>query len=291
MVALQECIARVAASSAPVLIVGESGSGKDLVAHAIHAQGPRNERPFVAINASAIPEALLESEVFGHVRGAFTGASEARRGLFLTAQGGTLFLDEIGAVPLDLQAKLLRVVEEKVVRPLGSEVATAIDVRLIAATCEPLEAMVAQRRFRNDLYERLAVCVVNVPSLRDRPEDIGALSRHLLSASGLARHALSPCALSALRAYRWPGNVRELRNVLVQAAVSTDNVIRAEHVATVLANRNGRARKLDPNQAARIFHETGGNVSEAARRADLPRTTMRDLLRTAGLRPRSDNES
>jgi DNA-binding NtrC family response regulator len=287
MRSLASAVRRMAPLRLPALLRGESGTGKDLVARSVHNESRRAGGPFVVINAAAISRELAESELFGHQRGAFTGAFRDRRGAFREAHGGTLFLDEIGAVPLELQAKLLRVVEEGVVRPLGSEMASPVDVRLIAATCEPLEVMVAQRRFRGDLYERLAVCVVHVPALRERPEDIPALARHLLDASGLPRHALSHDALTALRAHRWPGNVRELRNVLVQAAVNADVVIRAEHVAAVLAERAGRARKLDPYQAMRIFEETGGNVSEAARRADLPRTTMRDLLRTAGIRGRS----
>ena len=288
---LAGAVRRVAPLCLPALLRGESGTGKDLVARAVHTEGRRPGGPFIVMNAAAISRELAESELFGHKKGAFTGAIRDRRGAFRQADGGTLFLDEIGAVPLDLQAKLLRVVEEGLVRPVGAEVPIPVDVRLVAATCEPLEVMVAQRRFRGDLYERLAVCVVHVPPLRERTDDIAALGRHLLDASGLPRHALSPDALSALRAHRWPGNVRELRNVLVQAAVSTDNVIRAEHVAAVLAERAGRARRLDPHQAVRILEETGGNVSEAARRADVPRTTMRDLLRSAGIQGQEPTRS
>src|SRR5262249_42293002 len=156
--------------------------------------------------------------------------------------GGTLFLDEIGAVPLELQPKLLRAVEEGVVRPVGAEAASPVDARLVAATCEPLEAMVAERRFRADLYERLAVCVVQVPPLRERGEDIPALCRPPLDASDLGDRLLTADAIAALRGHRWPGNVRELRNVLVQAAVGADRVIEAAHVAGVLAERCGRVR-------------------------------------------------
>ena len=209
-----------------------------------------------------------------------------RRGAFREADGGTLFLDEIGALPLEVQAKLLRVVEESVVRPLGAEAAAPIDVRLVAATCEPLEVLVAQRRFRPDLYERLAVCVVQVPPLRERLDDVPALVRHLLAVSELGGRALTRDALAALQAHRWPGNVRELRNVVVQAAVKAlGGPIEAEHVAEVLAERTGRARRLAPGDAVRIFEEVGMNVSEAARRADVPRSTMRDLLRSAGIPP------
>jgi DNA-binding NtrC family response regulator len=283
MRSLAGAVRRVAPLRLPVLLRGESGTGKDLVARALHDEGPRAGRPFVVLNGAAISRELAESELFGHKRGAFTGAVRDRRGAFREAHGGTLFLDEIGAVPLELQAKLLRAVEEGVVRPVGAEAGAPVDVRLIAATCEPLEAMVADRRFRGDLYERLAVCVVVVPPLRERPEDLPALARHLLAASDLGDRTVSPDALAALRGHRWPGNVRELRNVLVQAAVNADLVLEAEHVAAVLAERSGRARRIEAGEALRIFEEAGRNVSAAARRADLPRTTMRDLLRSAGV--------
>jgi DNA-binding NtrC family response regulator len=274
---------RVAPLRLPVLVRGESGTGKDLVARAVHHEGPRAGGPFVVLNAAAISRELAESELFGHKRGAFTGAMRDRRGAFREAEGGTLFLDEIGAVPLDLQAKLLRAVESGVVRPVGGEADVPIAVRLVAATCEPLEAMVETKRFRADLYERLAVCVLTVPPLRDRPEDLPALCRHLLGASDLGERIVSPDALAALRGHRWPGNVRELRNVLVQAAMSAGPVIEAEHVAAVLAERSGRVRRVEAGEALRIFEEVGRNVSAAARRADVPRTTMRDLLRSAGV--------
>jgi len=285
MRALATAVRRVASLRLPVLLRGESGTGKDLVARALHDESPRAGRPFVVLNAAAISRELAESELFGHRRGAFTGAIRDRRGAFREAHGGTLFLDEIGAVPLDLQAKLLRAVEEGMVRPVGAEVGAPVDVRLVAATCEPLEAMVAARLFRGDLYERLAVCVVHVPPLRDRLEDIPSLARHLLVSSDLGDRTLSPDAAAALRAHRWPGNVRELRNVLVQAAVAADHELGAEHVAAVLAERSGRARRIQVGEAVRIFEEAGRNVSAAARRADLPRSTMRDLLRSAGVAP------
>ncbi len=185
MRALAAGVRKVAPLRLPVLLRGESGTGKDLVARALHEASGRAGGPFVVLNAAAIARELAESELFGHRRGAFTGAVRDRRGAFREADGGTLFLDEIGAVPLELQAKLLRVVEEGVVRPVGGEATVQVDVRLCVATCEPLEAMVAARRFRADLYERLAVCVVVVPPLRERAEDIPALSRHLLATSDL----------------------------------------------------------------------------------------------------------
>jgi DNA-binding NtrC family response regulator len=282
---LAASVRRLAPLRLPVMIRGESGTGKDLVARALHDESPRARGPFVVLNAATISRELAESELFGHQRGAFTGAMRDRRGAFRQAHGGTLFLDEIAALPIEVQAKLLRVVEEGVVRPLGSEAGAPVDVRLVAATCEPLEAMVSARRFRADLYERLAVCVVRVPSLRERVEDIPALSRHLLATSELGGRELSEGVFGVLRAHRWPGNVRELRNVILQAAVRASGPIGAEHVAAVLADRaGGRHGRICPEEALRIFEDAGGNVSRAARNAGLPRSTMRDLLRAAGVR-------
>lgn len=276
-------VRRFARLRLPVLLRGESGTGKDLVARAIHDVSPRAERPFVVLNAAAISRELAESELFGHARGAFTGAIRDRRGAFREAHGGTLFLDEIGTLSLEVQAKLLRAVEDKVVRPVGTETAVSVDVRLVAATCEALEHMVGDRRFRADLYERLAVCVVQVPPLRDRLDDVPDLVRHLLAKSELSGRKLSRDAIAALRAHRWPGNVRELRNVVVQAAVRAGKTIEAEHVAAVLVDRDRRVRRVAVGDAVRIFEEANGNVSEAARRAHLPRSTMRDLLHAAGV--------
>jgi DNA-binding NtrC family response regulator len=282
MLELATAVRKVAVLRLPVLVRGESGTGKDLVARALHREGPRAAKPFVAINAATIARELAESELFGHQRGAFTGALRDRRGAFREAHGGTLFLDEIGALPLDVQAKLLRAVEEGSVRPLGAESQVKVDVRLVAATCEPLEAMVAARTFRADLYERLAVCIVRVPSLRERRDDLPELARHLLASSEVGPKRLSRGAAAALAAYRWPGNVRELRNVVVQAAVRAGPVVEAADVEAILAERLDQARKrIVPAEALRIFEEAGRNVSAAARRAALPRSTMRDLLRVA----------
>ncbi len=282
MLELAAAVRRVAALRLPVLVRGESGTGKDLVARALHLEGPRAAKPFVAINAATIARELAESELFGHQRGAFTGALRDRRGAFREAHGGTLFLDEIGALSLEVQAKLLRAVEEGFVRPLGAESQVRVDVRLVAATCEPLESMVVARMFRADLYERLAVCVVKVPSLRERTEDLPALANHLLATSEVGPKRLSRGATAALALHRWPGNVRELRNVVVQAAVRAGPVVDAADVEAILVDRLALARRrLAPAEALRIFEEAGGNVSAAARRAALPRSTMRDLLRAA----------
>ena len=282
MLRMASSVRKIAALRLPVLLRGESGTGKDLVARAVHEESPRKGRPFVAINAATISRELAESELFGHQRGAFTGAVRDRRGAFREASGGTLFLDEIASLSLEVQAKLLRVVEEGMVRPLGAESSVPVDARLVVATCEPLERMVKERLFRADLYERIAVCVVQVPALRERPEDIPALARHLLKTSELGARELSPGAIGALRDQSWSGNVRELRNVVVQAALRADGRVQAEHVIDAIAERSPAKRRLEPDDAARIFAEAGKNQSAAARRAGVPRTTMRDLLRAAG---------
>ena len=283
MCQLAAAVRKAAPLRLPVLLRGESGTGKDLVARAIHEESDRSRGPFVALNCAAISRELSESELFGHRRGAFTGALRDRRGAFQAASGGTLFLDEIATLSTELQAKLLRVVEEGAVRSLGTDVAVEVDVRLVVATCEPLESLVVEQAFRADLYERLAVCRMIVPPLRDREEDIPLLARHLLATSELGTCDLSPGALSALRAHRWPGNVRELRNVLVQAALLANGArVMPEHILTVLAERAPPLRRrVTPADALRVFEEVGGNISAAARRAEVPRTTMRDLLRAA----------
>ena len=283
MLRLASSVRKIAALKLPVLLRGESGTGKDLVARAVHDESPRAGKPFVAINAATISRELAESELFGHQRGAFTGAVRDRRGAFREASGGTLFLDEIASLSLEVQAKLLRVVEEGMVRPLGTEASVPVDVRLVVATCEPLERMVKERLFRADLYERIAVCVVQVPALRERPEDIPALARHLLKTSELGARELSPGALGVLRAQSWSGNVRELRNVTVQAALRAGGRVQAEHVIEAIAERCPAKRRLEPDDAAKIFAEAGNNQSAAARRAGVPRSTMRDLLRAAGV--------
>jgi DNA-binding NtrC family response regulator len=220
---LRALVDQVADSSATVLIYGESGTGKELVARALHAEGPRRHGPFVALNCAAIPESLLESELFGHVKGAFTGASQARVGRFELAQGGTLFLDEIGDMPIALQTKLLRVLQEKVVEPIGGARSVRVDVRIIAATNRDLETLVQAGRFRDDLYYRLNVIPINVPALRERREDIADLCRHFVARANRARGGqlagFTDEALEALGAYSWPGNVRELENLVERMVV------------------------------------------------------------------------
>jgi len=233
-------IDRVAASDATVLIVGESGTGKELLARTIHRVGPRKDGPFVAFDCSALAPSLLEAELFGHERGAFTGASRARRGLFREANGGTIFLDEIGDIDATVQNKLLRVLQEREIKPVGSDRPVQIDVRVVAATNKDLKNLVARGAFREDLYWRLAVVPIQVPPLRERKEDIPLLAAHILAkrrgaaksfAGSEARYPtqVTAKALARLQAYRWPGNIRELENVLSRAAILCDGEMIRSH--------------------------------------------------------------
>jgi len=214
-------IGRVARSQAPVHIAGESGTGKELVARLIHQSGPRAEGPFVPVNCGAIPAELMESEFFGHKRGSFTGAVSDQRGLLQSAEGGTLFLDEVADLPLHMQVKLLRVIQEKAVRPIGETAEQSIDVRILSATHRDLAALIAQGRFREDLYYRINVIELRVPALRERVGDIAELAQHVLqrlaTRSQVATPQLAPEALRVLQAYPFPGNVRELENILERA--------------------------------------------------------------------------
>jgi two-component system, NtrC family, response regulator PilR len=223
---LKKTIRTIAPTSSTVLIYGESGTGKELVARAIHACSPRAAEPFVSINCGAFPETLLESELFGYMKGAFTGATQNKRGLFEVANGGTIFLDEISEMSLSMQVKLLRVLQERTIRPVGGTSETAIDVRVIAATNKQLAQMVADKTFREDLYYRVSVIPIQVPPLRERRDDIELLSTHFLKKYATAAQKsilrLSGDALAALRAYDWPGNVRELENT-IERAVAMEN--------------------------------------------------------------------
>lgn len=277
-------IRRFAKVPLPVLIRGESGVGKDLVARALHLLGRPSNTPFHAINAATISRELAESELFGFHKGAFTGACKDRLGAFREANQGTLFIDEIASLGLDVQAKLLRVVEEGFVRPLGGELRVPVDVRLVVATCEPLERMVETGRFRADLYERLAVCVATVPPLHHRPSDIPAIARALIDTMGIGVR-LSPGALRVLSTRRYRGNVRELRNVIAQSAMrTTTDVIETEHVLATFEERFRERRPLTPHEAVLLLDRCDGNISRAAREAGVPRTTMRDLLARASER-------
>jgi two-component system response regulator PilR (NtrC family) len=229
---LREMIARVARSQAPVHIFGESGTGKELVAKLIHESGPRRDGPFVPVNCGAIPTELMESELFGHKRGSFTGAVSDKKGLIQSAEGGTLFLDEIADLPLHMQVKLLRVIQEKAVRPVGEQQEVGIDVRILSATHKNLAILVTEGKFREDLFYRVNVIELRVPSLRERPEDVSELAESVLRRLGrrmkITPPVLAKDALSALEGYSFPGNVRELENILERAiTLSTSGEIRA----------------------------------------------------------------
>jgi two-component system response regulator HydG len=276
-----------------VLLTGETGTGKELMARAIHYNGPRKEAPFVDINCAAIPEQLLESELFGHERGAFTGATAAKPGLFEVAHQGTLFLDEIGHLALPMQGKLLRALEERQVRRVGGTRAIDVDVRVIAATHVDLAEAVRTRAFREDLYYRLNVVPIELPPLRDRHDDIRALAERFLATFarlyGLAQPILSRDAAAALLAYDWPGNVRELRNAMERALLlSSREELQPEDIVLRAPSREHRrgetlpfpstARELLGAAAQRMLDLSSGNKSEAARRFGVSRAKLARLL-------------
>jgi len=281
---LADQVRRLARHALPVLIAGESGTGKELIARALHHEGPRRERPFVAINVTALPRELVESELFGHERGAFTGAHARRLGAFAEAEGGTLFLDEVGDLPLDAQPKLLRALDGYEVRRVGAAGSGKRgDVRVVAATHAPLEQRVTAGEFRRDLFHRLECFVVHVPPLRERRGDIAAIARELLEqlAPQVGPRELSPAALARLAAHDWPGNVRELRNVLCRAADATTRVngIDARDVDLALRrDSHPPTSTLSPHGARILLREHDGNLSAAARAAGIPRTSFRKLL-------------
>jgi len=243
-------IEQVAPSSASVLITGESGTGKELVARTLHKMSPRREKPFVAINCSAIPETLMESELFGHEKGAFTGAASRRQGCFELADSGTLLLDEIGEMPALLQAKLLRVIEERAVRRLGSRKEVEVDVRLLAATNRNPQDAMADGKLRSDLMYRLNVFSIHLPSLSQRKEDLPLLAQHLVTQLAEKHHRparfLSPSALDVLQFHAWPGNVRELRNVIERAVIiCSGEQIERHHFAPYPIEQRERLRNED----------------------------------------------
>jgi DNA-binding NtrC family response regulator len=271
----------------PVLVHGESGTGKESVARALHELGTRAREPYVALNAGGFATNLLEAELFGHEKGAFTGANQTHRGLFEQAHGGTLFLDEIGELPLECQARLLRVLESGELRRVGGEAMLRVDVRLVCATHRDLRAMVADGTFREDLYYRIARLVLEVPALRSRPEDVRALARHFLRQvrNELGPRELSSDAEARLVAYDWPGNARELRNVLCAAACATTApCIEEQDVDRALRRVGGRypQRGPDPTSMLRALDAYQGNLSAAARALGVPRSTLRDRLRAGG---------
>ncbi len=276
-------VRRLAAQAAPVLIAGESGTGKELIARALHQQGPRAQSPFVAINVAALPKELVESEMFGHERGAFTGAALKRAGAFADAERGTLFLDEIGELPLEAQPKLLRALDGYEVRRVGATGGgQRANVRVVAATHAPLEERVTSGAFRRDLFHRLEVFVIELPPLRARRGDIAPVARQLLRlmAHEVGARELTSGAVARLVAHDWPGNVRELRNVLYRAAdfARSRGTIDAHDIARSIRVRDVRRVQLTGALAKTLLAEHGNNLSAAARAAGYPRTTFRKLL-------------
>jgi hypothetical protein len=273
---------RVAAVKGPVLLRGETGSGKDVLARAIHAASPRHRGPFIPLNVATLPRELAAAELFGHERGAYTGAHGAREGAFVQAHGGTLFLDEIAELSPELQVKLLRVLEDGEVRPIGGRTRRKVDVRVLSATWAPLHQRVAESQFRQDLYQRLAVFVIDVPPLRERRSDLPTLVEHFLGqlAPEVGARELSAGALAKLAAYAWPGNVRELRNVLYRAAIASEGrVMGTREIAESLALLAAPQRvTVSAEQARAIVDSHGGNVSAAARHLGLARSTFRGVL-------------
>ncbi len=287
----------IANSDVSVFIHGQSGTGKEMLASAIHRASPRADMPFVAVNCSAIPEQLLESELFGHRKGAFTGASHDHQGLFQAADGGTLFLDEIGDMPPAFQSKLLRVLQERLVRPVGSVESIAIDVRLISATHRDLDKATQEGEFREDLYYRLNVVALEIPTLAERREDISLLANHFLQLLSAKNNknikSIAPEAMELLLQAPWPGNVRQLYNVIEQTVVLvTSNVIPAKLVQRALRSKAkeiipfAEARQsFERNYLTKLLRMTNGNVAQAARLAQRNRTEFYKLLNKYHLAP------
>ena len=279
---LNALIDRVASAGSPVLIMGETGTGKELVARAIHVEGPRRDASFVAVSCAAMPEVLLEDELFGHSRGAFPGATQARGGLFVEADGGTLFLDEVGDMPLALQAKLLRVLQSGEIRPVGGETTRTVDVRIIASTHADLSALVQSRGFREDLFFRLNVVPLRVPALRERRQDIPLLVEHFLDraherGTGGPRRTVTAEALRLLESSSWPGNVRELENIIERLVVTTaPTAIGADDVRAALApsapadpleafaQASLNLEDVEERYVAAVLRRTQGNKARAA---------------------------
>jgi DNA-binding NtrC family response regulator len=289
MIEVYKLVGQAAGTHATVLVRGESGTGKELIARAIHANSDSAREPFVPVNCAAVPNTLLESELFGHVRGAFTGAHEARRGRFALAGRGTIFLDEIGDTTLDFQSKLLRVVQDREYQPVGAERTERTDARVIAATHQDLEQMVADRRFREDLYYRLRVVEIVIPPLRERRSDIPLIAKHMVKRAGAALGATEPIlsddALNRLLEHSWPGNVRELENCVMRAVVvASGNVIRAEHISVASPRRSTSAplwslEQIEREHLTRVLAATEGHKGRAAEILGVSRPRLSRMLR------------
>ena len=286
---------QIAGSDVSVLITGASGSGKELLANAIHQASPRKNKQFIAINCGALPEQLLESELFGHTKGAFTGAVSKHEGLFQAANGGTLFLDEIGDMPAPLQVKLLRVLQERQIRPVGSTETISVDVRVISATHRDLEQAMQENQFREDLFYRLNVVNLHLPPLKDRPEDIPPLARYFVEQAA-KRHnprvkSISSAALQVLAQVSWPGNVRQLENIIEKVtALSTTPVISDSAIDRALANQeqvipnfNDARADFEKRYLSKVLYITEGNVTQAAVIAGRNRTDFYKLLKKHNL--------
>jgi DNA-binding NtrC family response regulator len=306
MLTVYKQIAHAADSTAPVLILGESGTGKELVARAIHAHGRRRERPFVSVNCGAVAESLLESDLFGHVRGSFTGAVADAKGIFEQGDSGTVFLDELGDTSPGMQVKLLRVLEEGEVRPVGSHRLRHVDVRVIAATHADLERAVADERFRRDLYYRLSVIVIRVPPLRERREDIALLTTHFLQRA--SRRAgrmvtLSPAALAAITAHDWPGNVRELENTIERMVVfARGSMLDVDDLPFAARHRVGETlqrafvdlpslEEVERRYLVYVLEAVGGNRTRAAAVLGIDRRTLYRMAERYGVTLTEDREA
>ena len=299
MVEIYKKVARIARIDSPVLVVGESGSGKELVARAIHANSDRRSAPFSVINCGALPETLLESELYGHERGSFTGASGSRKGLLESASGGTLFLDEISETSLSFQVKLLRVIQEREIRRVGSNETITVNIRLVAATNRDLREMVRGNRFREDLFHRLNVFTVALPSLRERVEDIPLLASYVLKIFGVKHGKTVRWAANAvaiMKRYAWPGNVRELRNTLERAITFNDTgVIQADELEfgedtldaaaglATGAEETGSLDQMEKEHIIKVLKETGGNKKKAAEILGIERRTLYNKAKRLGI--------
>jgi len=288
-------VRKVATTNAPVLILGESGTGKEMIAQAIHRRGPRKDGPFIAINCSAIPETLLESELFGHEKGSFTGAHVQRKGRIETASGGTLFLDEIGEIPLQLQVKLLRFLQEQRIERVGGRQEIQVDTRVVAATNVHLEKAITDGKFREDLYYRLAVVVVSLPPLRERDGDVRLLAQEFLRRNATANEkegiTFSPDAIKALLAHGWPGNVRELENRVKRAVImaegkrltAADLELESPSAAPVNLNLKEAREAVEREVINRALRKHGGKIAPASVEMGISRPTLYELMEKLGI--------
>jgi len=294
MIKVMRTIERVAGADVSVMLLGASGTGKELLARGLHDSSPRHKGAFVAINCAAIPETLLESELFGHEKGAFTGAVKTTEGKIEQAQGGTLFLDEVGDIPLTLQVKLLRFLQERVIERIGGRKPIAVDTRIVCATHQDVDAMIAEGRFREDLYYRLAEIVIRIPSLAERTGDAGLLARHFLVKYAKAMHSqvtsLAPDARAAIDSWPWPGNVRELENRMKRAvimaegkAITAADLDLAEDAPALPLNLKAARETADRHAIRHALSRAEGNISNTAKLLGISRPTLYDLLKSYDL--------